>query len=285
MNALRMQLMIRAAVLAMIMMATQSVPAQPIDKELMLNGSKGKLAARLQLPEFPESGKVPMVILCHGFMDNMNYSLFNDIAANLLEENIGVLRFDFNGHGKSEGSFTEMTVLNEIEDVKKVAAWLMQQPYTAGISLLGHSQGGVVVAMTAGQMGYPAIRSLVLMAPAAVLRDDVLRGNTMGAMYDPWNVPESMELFNGLKLGRHYIETARDLPIYEVASQYTGPALILHGRKDTIVPYTYGERFAHDLSTAHIKLIEDEDHSFIRHAAETAAQVSQWLVSLLRQNI
>lgn len=119
------------------------------------------------------------------------------------------------------------------------------------------------------------------MAPAAALRDDALRGNTMGAVYDPWNAPESVDLFNGLKLGRNYIETARDLPIYEVVSQYTGPALVIHGRKDTIVPYTYGERFAHDLSAAHLKLIEDEDHSFTRHTAEAAGLVSRWLESIL----
>lgn len=263
------------------MMTMQSIQAKSVDEELIIDGSKGRLAARLQLPELPQSGKIPMVILCHGFTGNMDFPLFDSISASLVEEGIGVLRFDFNGHGKSEGSFTDMTVLNEIEDAKKVVAWVKQQPYTESVSLLGHSQGGVVAAMTAGQMGTPCIKSLVLMAPAAALRDDALRGNTMGAVYDPWNAPESVVLFNGLKLGRNYIETARDLPIYEVASQYTGPALVIHGRKDTIVPYTYGERFAHDLSAAHLKLIEDEDHSFTRYTAEAAGLVSRWLESIL----
>lgn len=277
-----MKTLIKMVVLTFAVIVMLPVQAKSVDEELTLNGSKGKLASHLQLPELPQSGKVPMVILCHGFTGNMDFPLFDSISASLVEEGIGVLRFDFNGHGKSEGSFTDMTVLNEIEDAKKVAEWVMQQPYTENVSFLGHSQGGVVAAMTAGQMGYPRINSIVLMAPAAVLRDDVLRGNTMGAMYDPWNAPESVDLFNGLKLGRNYIETARNLPIYEVASQYTGPALVVHGRKDRIVPYTYGERFAHDLVAAHLKLIEDEDHSFTKHTAEAVGLASQWLESILR---
>lgn len=277
-----MKMLIKMVVMTFAMIVMLPVQAKSVDEELTLNGSKGKLAAHLQLPELPQSGKVPMVILCHGFTGNMDFPLFDSISASLVEEGIGVLRFDFNGHGKSEGSFTDMTVLNEIEDAKKVAEWVMQQPYTENVSFLGHSQGGVVAAMTAGQMVYPRINSIVLMAPAAVLRDDVLRGNTMGAMYDPWNAPESVDLFNGLKLGRNYIETARNLPIYEVASQYTGPVFVVHGRKDRIVPYTYGERFAHNLVAAYLKLIEDEDHSFTKHTAEATGLVSQWLESILR---
>ena len=276
-----MKTLIKMVVMTFAIMVMLPVQAKSVDEKLTLDGSKGKLAAHLQLPALPPSGKVPMIILCHGFTGNMDFPLFNNIAANLVKAGIGVLRFDFNGHGKSEGSFTDMTVLNEIEDAKKVAEWVMQQPYTESVSLLGHSQGGVVAAMTAGQMGYPRIKSIVLMAPAAVLRDDALRGNTMGALYDPWNAPESVDLFNGLKLGRNYIETARDLPIHEVASQYTGPAFVVHGRKDRIVPYTYGERFAHDLAAAHLKLIEDEDHSFTKHPAEVAGLVSRWLESIL----
>lgn len=276
-----MMFLIRIALMAVALMAMQPIQAKNENEVFTLDGARGKLAARLQLPELPGTGKVPIVILCHGFMGNMDYALFDAIAAHLVGCGIGVLRFDFNGHGKSEGDFTGMTVLNEIEDAKKVVAWTMQQPYTENVSLLGHSQGEVVAAMTAGQMGYPRIRSLVLMAPAAVLHDDALRGNTMGAVYDPWNAPDSVELFNGLKLGKDFIETARDLPIYEVASRYTGPTLVVHGRKDAIVPYTYGERFAHDLPTAHIRIIEDEDHSFCRHMAEATAAAAGWLKSIL----
>lgn len=135
-----------------------------------------------------ESDKCHMVIVCHGFTGNMDSPLLTDLANDLAEGGIGVVRFDFNGHGKSEGEFQNMTLLNEIEDLKKVISWTFSQPSTEDISLAGYSQGGVVVSMVAGKMGYPAIKSLAIMSAAVVSRDDALRGNTQGATYDSWNV-------------------------------------------------------------------------------------------------
>ena len=65
-----------------------------------------------------------------------------DIANDLQAQGIASLRFDFKGHGNSEGEFQNMTVLNEIEDLKKVISWAQAQPWVENISLLGHSQGG-----------------------------------------------------------------------------------------------------------------------------------------------
>lgn len=84
---------------------------------------------------------------------------------------------------------------------------------------------------------------------------------------------------NGLKLGRDYIVAARELPIYEIASRYTGPTFIIHGKADRIVPYTYGERFRHDLENASIRLIDGEDHSFTGNTAQAASLASDWLYS------
>lgn len=244
---------------------------------LELKGSKGNLFAILERPD--ATGKVPLVILCHGFGGNCQFALFDDISANLLQGGIATLRFDFNGHGKSEGLFQDMTVLNEIEDLKDVVAWAEGQPWVENISLLGHSQGGVVAGMTAGELGDKAIRSVVLMAPAAVLRDDALRGNTMGAMYDPWNMTSDyVQLpFGGLKLGRKYIESALNLPIYETALNYNGPVLVIHGTHDRIVPYTYGERFHQGYKDCTFRLIPGEDHGFSVNTAEAALIASDWL--------
>jgi pimeloyl-ACP methyl ester carboxylesterase len=102
---------------------------------------------------------------------------------------------------------------------------VMRQPdiETKGkVALLGNSQGGVVASMVAGELGKKNISAVVLMAPAAVLRGDAIRGNTKGKTYDPLNPPEYVDLGNNLKLGRDYITTAFSLPIYETAAKYHG---------------------------------------------------------------
>lgn len=252
------------------------------DSTFYIKGSMGRLAAHLQLPELKAGEKCPMVILCHGFIGNMDNPLFDTISANLTKTGIGVIRFDFNGHGASEGDFINMTVPNEIDDALSVIAFVRNLPQTANISLLGHSQGGVVSAMAAGQLGKDVIKSVVLMAPAAVLRDDALRGNTMGAMYDPWHAPEFVTMPSGHKLGRDFIQTAVTLPIYETAQKYEGPALILHGMDDRIVPYTYGERFHYVMKHSEIILIPGENHGFGANLPYAATTASGWLTDRLK---
>ncbi len=273
----------RILIFLMAILSASGLFAQQSDT-LELNGSQGRLFAMLQRPDTAETS--PLVILCHGFSGNCRSELFDDIADDLYQNGIATLRFDFNGHGKSEGLFQDMTVPNEIEDLKDVIKWAEKQPWVENVSLLGHSQGGVVASMTAGELGDKTIKSLVLMAPAAVLRDDALRGNTMGAVYDPWNLTSDfIQLpFGGLKLGRKYIETAVNLPIYETAFNYDGPVLVIHGTHDRIVPYTYGERYNQGYKHSCIKLIPGEDHGFSAYTSEAALYASDWLIKQLRRS-
>ena len=120
-------------------------------EKVSIDGDHGKLAAIIQKPELKAGEKCPMVVFCH----------------------------------ESEGEFRDMTVPNEIEDAKKVVEYVRDLRYVSDLAIVGHSQGGVVAAMTAGELGTDAFRAVALMAPAAVLRDDAIRGSTFGKQYDP----------------------------------------------------------------------------------------------------
>ena len=168
------------------------------------------------------------------------------------------------------------------EDAKHVYAYVRDLRYINSIAIVGHSQGGVVASMTAGQLGTDALRAVVLMAPAAVLRDDAIRGSTMGKMYDPLDPPEYVELWGGKKLGREYIKTAFWLPIYETAVAYQGPALIVHGTADRVVPFTYGERYHQLWPRSEYVLLERYDHGFMQDIHHATDIVSKYLMKVLQ---
>ena len=248
----------------------------------MVEGSKGKLSAVIQVPELKAGEKVPMVMLMHGFMGNKNGALEQQMADELEAQGIASIRFDFNGHGESEGDFQEMTVPNEIEDAKKIYAFAKSLPFVEKIAMSGHSQGGVVTAMTAGELGTAEVACIVLLAPAAVLRADGIRGHTMGKVYDPLNPPEYVEMFGGLKLGREYIKTAFWLPIFETAEKYTGPACIIHGTGDRVVPFTYGERFHHQWPGSVYHRMDGHDHGFTQDLRKVTDLAVSFLVEHLK---
>ena len=250
-----------------------------------IDGDHGRLKALIQKPELKPGEKCPMVIFCHGFNGTMNGPLFELVADTLQAHGIASIRFDFNGHGESEGEFKDMTVPNEIEDAKKVVEYVRDLKYVSDLAIVGHSQGGVVASMTAGllseELGEPAFKAVALMAPAAVLRDDAIRGNTMGKTYDPFDPGEYVELWGGLKLGGNYIRTAFSLPIYETAAKYQGPALIIHGNADRVVPYTYGERFHQIWPKSELVIQEYFDHGFSQNVYRTTDIVSEYLIKQL----
>ena len=74
-------------------------------EQLTIDGSKGALAAIIQKPELKQGEKCPMVIICHGFNGNKNAQILQLLADSLQRRGIASIRFDFNGHGESEGEF------------------------------------------------------------------------------------------------------------------------------------------------------------------------------------
>ena len=258
--------------------------AQAQTQTVTIDGDHGKLHAVIHKPELKDGERCPMVLLCHGFMGNKEGALEKQIAALLQAQGIASIRFDFNGHGQSEGRFQDMTVPNEIADAKKVIEYVSNLPYVESVAITGHSQGGVVAAMTAGDLGAEKIKAVVLLAPAAVLRDDAIRGSTMGATYDPFNLGEYVELFRGMRLGAEYIRTAFSLPIYDTAAKYQGPALIIHGTGDRVVPYTYGERFHQIWDGSELVIIDKADHGFSQQIEQVAGKSAEFLSKVLLSN-
>lgn len=247
--------------IALILLAVP-LTASAQSQSLSIDGDHGKLSAVLQTPD---AKNYPLVIICHGFTANKNHLLLTSLADALEARGIASIRFDFNGHGDSEGDFQAMTVLNELEDAKAVYACASTLPNVTSISIAGHSQGGVVASMVAGQLGAKKIKSVVLMAPAAVLRDDAIRGNLMGKTYDALNPPEYVEIatpHGSYRVGRNYIKTAQTLPIYETAEKFTGAALMIHGTGDIVVPYTYSLSYKKNYRRGEVELLDGVDHSF-----------------------
>lgn len=224
-----------------------------------------------------------MAILMHGFTANKNTALLRQIADNLRDENVASVRFDFNGHGESDGKFEDMTVPNEIEDGKAILDYVRTDPHVRNIFLIGHSQGGVVASMLAGL--YPdLIKKLVLMAPAASLKDDALKGNTQGARYNPNRVPDLIPLVGnkkGQKLGGFYIRTAQVLPIYEISERFHGPVLIIVGSNDKVVDPKYGQKYDQIYDHSQLNNITNADHGFSGQYKDQAAKLASDFVKPL----
>ena len=234
-----------------------------VQQHFTLDGDHGKLSVVLESPKKEKT--YPIVMILHGFNASKDMPLLVELSNKLNNKGIATVRFDFNGHGQSEGSFLDMTALNEIEDTKKVYEYVNSLPQVKSISLVGHSLGGVVAAMFAGEIGSDKIKTIALMAPAGELKDDTLKGDLFGIKYDPKNIPDYIILSNGLKVGKAFLQTSQTLQIYETAEKYTGPVLIVHSKDDQLVPYSYGVKFKEIYENATLETLSGFNHNFTQN--------------------
>ena len=246
-------------------------------QEYAVRGPEGGIAFEVTLPDGFDTAKdrCPMVILMHGIFSSKDYGPMPQLAKGLAKAGIASIRFDFDGHGRSEGRKQDMTIEKELADAQAIWNHVKSLPYVSSIGLLGHSQGGVIASMTAGRLAAEngAIPSgLVLLAPGSVIKEACQGGKFFNARFDPKNPPEYIRCWGMYKLGRDYLVTTQQLDIYGTAATYTGPVLLLHGDRDGIVPMWCSERFLQTYGDhATLQVVEGENHTITRRRNEVIA--------------
>ena len=250
-----------------------------LKQEFTLQGDHGKLSAVLQKPS--KSKTYPLVIIMHGFNASKEMPLLTDLSAQLNERGIATLLFDFNGHGQSEGSFLDMTIPNELEDARRVYNYAAKLPCVKSVSITGHSMGAVVAAILAGGLGKDKIKTIVLMSPAPELTEETAKGNLFGVRYNTKRVPEYITLSNGLKVGRAFLETTPNVPIYALSSHYEGPVLVVHSKDDQLVPYKYGVEFSKIYQNAILETLHGFDHNFTQDTTAVNKKITDYLAEQL----
>lgn len=223
-----------------------------------LKCEKGYLSMTLFLPAVKNKVKVPVAIVMHGFMASQKMFTSRQLGNVLADEGIAAITFDFNGHGKSYGKFNDMTIPNEVEDAMTVYKYANSLELFSKITMIGHSQGGVVASICAGRL-QNKLDAVILLAPAAVVYDDMHNGTIMNVKFDPINPPDTLWVMLH-PLGKEYILTAQNLDIYGEVAKYTGPMCLIHGKKDKIVPYEYSIKYNETCKQSKLILLDDENH-------------------------
>lgn len=203
------------------------------------------------------------MLLVHGFGDSDTGArqLFVQTARTLAERGVGVRSYSRLGHGASDGDFLDVTIGDE---VAQVTGMIERLAADAGgpVHVVAHSLGAVESAMAAA--GVPGlVRSLTLWSPAGVVVDDItVHDAIMGQPIAPVRQRGWFD-FGGTALGPAFIdEVQAGLDPYGVAAGYRGPAMVVHGTADAIVPVAYGQRYGELLPGATFVPVEGADHGW-----------------------
>ena len=250
-------------------------------QKAIIRGPEGEIAYKVTLPDGfdPTTDQCPMVILMYGIFSSKDFIPMPQLAKGLAQAGIASIRFDFDGHGKSEGRKQDMTIEKELADARAVWDYVQSLSYVKGVGLLGHSQGGVVASMAAGRLASESTvpSGLVLIAPGSVIKEACQGGKFFNARFDPEDPPEYIRCLGFYKLGREYLVTTQQLDIYGTAAAYQGPVLLLHGDRDGIVPMWCSERYLEAYGPhATLKVVEGENHTITRRRKQVVAETVEF---------
>jgi dipeptidyl aminopeptidase/acylaminoacyl peptidase len=246
-------------------------------KEISFKNSKGQtLRGDLYVPEEKYKLKYPTVIVCHGLAGNKDAQNKVDLAEELFKNGFLVLKFDFHGHGKSEGNFPDINLTQEIDDAKSAitALYSLKEVDKKKLGLVGHSFGGAVAIMMAATDS--RVKSAVSIAGVI----DMVRPlkNYAGTQrVKKWKETDNIQVEPEYHLKYSFIEDFNSYDLLKYAKKIKIPFLVINGTKDYDVGMNQAKAIAKAAKAPLIAV--NEDHDFGKESITAAVE---WFNKTLR---
>lgn len=236
-------------------------------REYIIRYGEKSVYGRLYRPESKE--KCPAVILSHGY--NGIGADFARECESFAQNGCVAYALDFCGgstRSKSSGASTDMTLITEKEDLIAVVEHIAKLDFVDPdrIFLLGGSQGGIVTALAAAELG-DRIRGIILYYPAFCIPDNWRH------RFDETDIPETVD-FWGLTLGKVFFTSMQELYPFDIIGNYKGAVLIIQGERDSIVLVADSQRAADIYENCELIVLENEGHGFSPDGTATAIAAS-----------
>lgn len=214
-------------------------------------------------------GAGPPVVWLGGLRSDMTATKATALDGWAAAHGRAFLRFDYSGHGASDGAFAEGTVSRWLEDSLAVLAMLDGTPPV----LVGSSLGGwlaLLVARRRAETGAPPAAGLVLLAPAVDFTERLILpalGAAQRRALDADGVAMLPSAYGeDLPITRALIDDGRRHLLLGGAVRSHAPVHILQGMRDDEVPWRHATMLVEHLAgdPAVLTLIKDGDHRLSR---------------------
>jgi pimeloyl-ACP methyl ester carboxylesterase len=218
------------------------------------------------------AGTAPGLMWLQGLKSEMVSTKATALAEWSDQRGHSLLRFDYSGHGRSEGRFEDGTISRWLEETE--AAF---RDLTAGPQLvLGSSMGGYLALLLLRRLmatraeAAERIRAVLLIAPAWNMTEDlmwaVMPPETRDAIMRDGVWLRPSQYGDPYAITRALIEDGRTHLLPRTRWDPGRPVTIIHGRLDPDVPYLHSETLVRLLGPSPVKLIEvpDGEHRLSR---------------------
>ena len=214
----------------------------------------------------PTESKERITILCHGFSSGKDRP--SSVAVSRVIESCGVptLRFDFFGHGESEGKFEEITISRAVDDILNAIRFVESKGYKR-IALFCSSFGGISSIMAASKTDRLAV--LILKSPVSDYEEEERKAKGNKGI-EEWKrrgyAFEEASEGSKLRLNYSFFEDFRNNNGYKAAEKIEIPTLIIHGDHDKEVPIEQSLKTSKLIRNCELHVVRGADHRYTNPA-------------------
>jgi len=176
------------------------------------------------------------IVFCHGLSSNKDGSTIRGLSRMLNRKGICTFAFDFSGHGKSMGKFSEITHDTALQNLADAIAWLRKNGFKR-FGIYGSSFGGAVAVDF--ESGENASNFLVLKCPLSEYGKHMLK--SFKTSKAAWERKKSIKTGFGT-IDFAFFKNGAKHNLYLRANKIRVPALIVHGDKDATVPISHAKK-------------------------------------------
>lgn len=220
---------------------------------------------RVGLAWVRRAGHGPTIVFLPGFASDMNGTKALALDAWAEANGRPMLRFDYSGHGASDGDFANGTIGRWTEDARQV----IEAEANGRILLVGSSMGGWIALLLARKLGERVI-GLVGVAAAPDFTERLMWDAmapaerktlmTVGVLHIPGEYGAPLQVTKGL------IDEGRKNLVLDAPIAFDGPVRLMHGQRDPDVPWEYALKIAGCVTSDDVQvlLLKDGDHRLNR---------------------
>ena len=234
-----------------------------MEEKIYFNDSEGnKVCGILSNPTSNKENLI--VVLCHGFSSSKDSKTYTTLSKILNEHNISSFRFDFFGHGESEGNFEDVTISKAVDDIINAVKFLRNKSYKK-IGLFGSSFGGISSIIAASKLD--GLIFLALKSPVSDYTEVKNKENTKKEI-EEWKNKGYISYLNShgakSRLNYSFFEDFKNNNGYEYAKKINVPTLIIHGDCDETVPIEQSRKTCRLMKKCRLEIIKGADHRYTK---------------------
>jgi uncharacterized protein len=216
--------------------------------------------------KFINNKSLTTIIFLHGLMSNIKSKKAKHLKKFVNKNKINLLLFEYSGHGKSSGKFTDFSIKNWVEDSRAIIKKLIKKNK---IILIGSSMGAWIGIMLIKYF-YKKIKGFVGIASApdfteeliwkklSIIEKNKIRENKI------YNLKNSHNNF--YPITKKFLYDGKKVLVLNKKIKCNFPVELLHGVNDSSVSWFYSIKLIKTLISKKLNLtiINDGDHSLSR---------------------